>query len=165
MFEPHELRVTNYLPQSGFGAGGQHVGLTTQGVIVHHIATGVGVSCDSERSQYANKEKALVMLQAMLSAREPAYRAAFVPARHMGTKVQMIKDIREKTGAGLKESKDAMDKVYPHCTEYDEVIEKAVALLNPVRVDYSCSQGEWCVCGGDTQGVRQGCGYYTGKQL
>jgi hypothetical protein len=31
--------------------------------------------------------------------------------------------------------------------------------------DYSCEKGNGCVCGGDTQGVRQGCGWYAGKQL
>lgn len=67
MFEPHELRVTSYLPTSGHGAGGMTVGMTTSGIIVHHIPTGLGVSCDSERSQYANKEKAIALLEQLVS--------------------------------------------------------------------------------------------------
>lgn len=55
--------------------------------------------------------------------------SAYVPRpipRTMGNKVQMIKDIRERTGAGLKESKEAMDAVYHDCSSFEQVIESAI---------------------------------------
>lgn len=70
MIESLDVRVTSYLPQSGHGAGGMTVGMTTSGMIVHHIPTGIGISCDSERSQYANKEKALKLLEKLLTPEE-----------------------------------------------------------------------------------------------
>lgn len=109
MFEPHDIRVTSYLPQSGYGAGGQHVGLTTSGVIVHHIPTGLGVSCDSERSQYANKEKAFKLLErlyriALFDKSSGLCQETFLPGEqstyecilppHGVGKVNMIKNVR-----------------------------------------------------------------------
>ncbi|QNO00621.1 peptide chain release factor 1 [Pseudomonas phage phiPsa381] len=114
MIDPYDLRVTSYLPQSGHGAGGMTVGLTTSGIIVHHIPTGLGISCDSERSQHANKEKALQMLTSLVLAiesekqyntdQEEFQRIASIP-----NKVMMIKNVREKVGCGLKEAKEAID--------------------------------------------------------
>ena len=78
-----------------------------------------------------------------------------IPKRTMLHKVNMIKEIREKALCGLKEAKEAMDKVYPSCWEYDQVIEKAVALLNGTK-GY-CIMGDNCHCGGDVPAVREGC--------
>jgi hypothetical protein len=160
MFDPQDIRVTSYLPQSGYGAGGQQVGLTTSGVIVHHIPTGVGVSVDSERSQYANKEKAIKILETLINqptpqmdefarlmgkAMElcpeviptPVLMNAPISAnnRTMGHKVNMIKEVREKTGCGLKEAKEAVDEVFPYSVDYDDVILKA-SLWAAGRVHY-----------------------------
>lgn len=95
-----------------------------------------------------------------------------VPTRTMLHKVNMIKEIREKSGFGLKESKEAMDAVYGMCTTFNEVVAMGVQYLvsgkqtpSKAKYDYSCDRALGCVCGGDTQGVRQGCGWYTGKQL
>jgi peptide chain release factor 1 len=66
MIEPQDLRITSYLPQSGHGSGGMTVGLNPSGIIAHHIPSGVGVSCDSERSQHANKEKAVLLLELLM---------------------------------------------------------------------------------------------------
>jgi protein subunit release factor A len=73
MLDPQDVRVTSYLPHSGHGAGGMSVGLTTSGMIVHHIPSGIGISCDSERSQHANKEKALKLLEKLLTPKEAGY--------------------------------------------------------------------------------------------
>jgi protein subunit release factor B len=126
------------------------VGLTTSGIIVHHMPSGLGVSCDSERSQHANKEKALKMLALIVEQQTPqvdefarlmAQATALCPEliptpvlmntptpmsnRTMGHKVNMIKEVREKAGCGLKEAKEAVDEVFEYSNSFDDVVLKA----------------------------------------
>ena len=76
--KPDDLEIQ--FAKSG-GAGGQNVNKRETAVRITHVPTNLSVHVSSERSQQANREKALELLKAKIFAQEEARRAAEAKGR------------------------------------------------------------------------------------
>jgi len=71
--DPADLQIDTYRAS---GAGGQHVNKTSSAIRITHLPTGVVVTCQDQRSQHKNRDKAMRHLRSLLLEEERSRQAA-----------------------------------------------------------------------------------------
>lgn len=92
-----EIRAEDYEMQvfRSSGAGGQHINKTSSAVRLIHKATGIVVSCQTERSQFQNKENCLRMLRSkLIEIREREHLATISDIKGVQQKIEWGSQIR-----------------------------------------------------------------------
>ncbi len=132
-----DVRIDTYRSS---GSGGQHVNTTDSAVRITHLATGIAVACQAERSQHKNKAKAWEMLRSRLYEEELKRREAAANATESskadigwGHQIrsyvlqpyQMVKDLR--TGMESSSPSDVLDG------DLDEFMEASLSRVLPSR--------------------------------
>jgi peptide chain release factor 2 len=111
-----DLRIDTYRSS---GAGGQHVNVTDSAVRITHLPSGIVTSCQNERSQHQNKDRAMQILMAKLAEKQREERLADLSnirgeqrSVGFGSQIrsyvmqpyQMVKDLRSGYEVGNVES-------------------------------------------------------------
>ncbi|ESS59420.1 putative peptide chain release factor H [Enterobacter cloacae S611] len=85
------------------GPGGQHVNKTDSAVRATHIATGISVKVQSERSQHANKRLAMLLISHRLEQAQDDERAALKSERRLfHHQIERGNPVRTFKGPGFK---------------------------------------------------------------
>ncbi|MCR5651723.1 MAG: peptide chain release factor 2 [Lachnospiraceae bacterium] len=117
--KPEDIRIDTYRSS---GAGGQHINKTSSAIRITHFPTGIVVTCQNERSQFQNKDKAMQILKAklyMLARENNAEKLSDIRGEikdiAWGSQIrsyflqpyQLVKDLR--TGAEIAQADSVLD--------------------------------------------------------